>query len=138
MGAGLPANQPGDSLRRRRIVAHLALAATLAVCAVLLIWPPARMGFYPACPFHQLLGIDCPGCGATRALAALLRGHLNEALQLNALFVLLLPAALAGAIESYRRSLRPGPFRWPQPPAPALYATIAAAVVFTVARNMIR
>jgi hypothetical protein len=116
----------------------MALAVVLAVCVVLLVCPPGRMSFYPACPIHQFLGIDCPGCGATRALAALLRGHLMEALRFNALFVLLLPAALAGAIESYRRALRPGQFRWPHLPTPALYATIAAAVIFTVARNVIR
>ena len=95
------------------------------------------MSFYPICPIHQLFGIECPGCGATRALAALLHGHLLEALRLNALFVLLLPAVLAGVAESYRRALRPGAFRWPQPPAPALYATLGAAVVFTIARNVV-
>lgn len=30
------------------------------------------------CPFKQLTGIDCPGCGFQRALIALLRGHLRE------------------------------------------------------------
>jgi hypothetical protein len=88
------------------------------------------------CPIHQWFGIECPGCGATRALAALLRGRLIEALRLNALFVLLLPCALAFAAESYRRAQRVGAFRWPQPPAGAVYATLAAAVLFTVARNL--
>ena len=108
------------------------------MCAALLLYPPSHQSLYPACPFHEYLGILCPGCGATRALAALLRGHLTEALRLNPLFVLLLPVALAGAIESYRRAIRPGSFRWPQPPAPALYATLAAAAIFTIARNLPR
>jgi hypothetical protein len=34
--------------------------------------------------------------------------------------------------------MRPGVFHWPQPPVPALYATLAAAAIFTVARNVIR
>jgi len=125
------------NLNRRRLRAHLLLAAVALVCAGLFVWPPARMSFYPACPIHQLFGIDCPGCGATRALAALLHGQLTQALRLNALFVLLLPFALAGAGESYRRALRPGEFHWPQPPAPALYSTVAAAAIFTVARNLL-
>lgn len=119
-------------------MAHSLLVAALLLCGVLLLFPPARFSLYPACPIHQLLGIDCPGCGATRALAALLRGHLMEALRLNALFVLLLPAALAGAVESYRRAIRPGRFCWPQPPVPTLYTTLAAAAVFTIVRNVIR
>jgi hypothetical protein len=34
--------------------------------------------------------------------------------------------------------MRPGVFRWPQPPAPALYATLAAAALFTIVRNVVR
>lgn len=120
---------------RRRTLAHALLVAALLLCALLAILPTS---YFPACPIYQFLGIDCPGCGATRALAALLHAHLHAALQLNALFVLLLPFALAFAFESYRRALRPGPFRWPQPPAPALYATLAATAIFTVARNLPR
>ena len=120
----------------RRATANVVLTAALLLCAALIFYPPARTSLYPACPFHLYFGIDCPGCGATRALAALLRGHLAEALRLNPLFVLLLPIALAGAAESYRRAIRPGAFRWPQPPMPALYATLATTVLFTVARNL--
>jgi hypothetical protein len=111
------------------------LAAALLLCAAVAILPAS---YFPACPIHQHFGIECPGCGATRALAALLHGHLAEALRLNALFVLLLPAMLALPAESYRRALRPGPFRWPQPPAPALYATLAVTAIFTLARNLPR
>lgn len=95
------------------------------------------MTLYPACPIHQFLGIDCPGCGATRALAALLHGQFAEALRLNALLVLLLPIALAGALETYRRAIRPESFRWPNPPDAAIYATLAVTVIFTVARNLL-
>jgi hypothetical protein len=114
-------------------MAHALLAGGLLLCAALLLWPE---GFFPACPIHLWLGIECPGCGATRALAALLHGRWMEALRLNALFVLLLPCALVFAAVSYRRAVRPGGLRWPQPPAPALYATLAATAIFTIARNL--
>jgi hypothetical protein len=123
--------------QRRRLIANALLASALLACAALLLYPPTQSSLYHACPIREFLGIDCPGCGATRALAALLRGHIVEALRLNALFVVLLPAALAVAAETYRRAIRPGSFRWPSPPAPALYATLAAAAIFTVARNLL-
>ena len=118
-------------------MANALLAAGLAMCAALLVWPPGRASFYPPCPIHLWLGIECPGCGATRALAALLHGRLSEAMHLNALFVALLPCAFGFAAESYRRALRAGgEFRWPQPPAGAVYGALAAALLFTVARNL--
>jgi hypothetical protein len=126
-----------NPLFRRRCIAHASAAAALLACITLAICPPTATSFYPACPIHQFFGIECPGCGATRALAALLHGHLHQALRFNALFVVLLPAALACAIQIYRRALQPGDFRWPAPPASAAYATLAAAAIFTVARNVI-
>ncbi|MDR3745141.1 MAG: DUF2752 domain-containing protein [Acidobacteriaceae bacterium] len=125
-----------SALMRRRIFAHGLLAAAVVLCVALWFYPPSRVSIYPTCPIHQYLHLECPGCGSTRAVAALLHGHLREALRLNALFVLLLPFALLGAAVSYRRALRPEIFRWPQPPAAVLYATLAAAVLFTIARNL--
>lgn len=124
-------------LSRRRWLAHAVLAAGLLMCAMLYAWPPTQSSFYPACPVHELLHIECPGCGATRALAALLRGRLVEAMRLNALFVLLLPVGLGGAAECYRRAVWEGEFRWPVMPARAMYATLVAAAVFTVVRNVV-
>jgi hypothetical protein len=118
------------------LIANALLAVGVLGCATLFLYPPTRTSFYPACPIREFFGIDCPGCGATRALAALLHGHLLDALRLNALFVLLLPIALASAIETYRRAVRPGNFLWPSPPSPAIYATLAATTIFTIARNL--
>jgi len=93
------------------MLANGLLAAAMLFIATLIAFPPERFSFYPACPIHQYLHIDCPGCGATRALAALLHGRLGDALRLNTLFVLLLPFGLGGAVECYRRAMRAGEFR---------------------------
>ena len=135
MRGGAPAGRLGNSLRRRRYLAHTLLAAAVVGCAGLIVWPDA-IAFYPQCTIHEYLGIFCPGCGATRALAAVLHGRFRDALHLNGFFVALLPLILGGAFESYRRALRPGSFHWPQPPAAALYATLAATLLFTIARNL--
>lgn len=57
-------------------------------------------------------------------------------MQFNALFVLALPFGLVGAIESYRRAIRPGRFIWPNLPRPAIYSAIAVSAVFTMVRNL--
>jgi hypothetical protein len=82
-----------------RIARALRAAAPPVVAAlgagVLLRFPPALSRFYPRCPVYEIFHLQCPGCGATRALAALLHGRFAEALHLNALFTLLLPFAVA-------------------------------------------
>jgi hypothetical protein len=128
------------SATRCRIVNTVRTASPPAVvvltAAVLLLFPPAQYSFYPRCPIYELLHVQCPGCGATRALAALLRGHLAEAMHLNALITLLLPVAAAYSILCYRSFLARKAMRWPQPPAAAIYAALTLAAVFTVIRNL--
>jgi hypothetical protein len=76
------------------------------------------------CPFFHLTGIPCPGCGATRACVALLRGHWAESLRMHALgsaflavIVLLLIGGLlpersrrafVASIEWFERRTAPG------------------------------
>lgn len=125
----------GFAVRAAAPVVVLALTA-----AVLLRFPPTQYSFYPQCPVYALLHLQCPGCGTTRALAALLHGHFAEALRLNALTTLMLPPAAVYAVICYRRSLRAylraEAFRWPQLPSTGIYAALAAATIFAVLRNL--
>ena len=68
------------------------LALGIAASAVLFLFNPTQYGFYPICLFRKLTGWSCPGCGSLRALHQLLHGNPIEALRLNALLVLALPA----------------------------------------------
>ncbi|HEY1995447.1 MAG TPA: DUF2752 domain-containing protein [Edaphobacter sp.] len=109
----------------------------LALAAILLLrFPPEQYSFYPGCPIHELLHLQCPGCGSTRALAALLHGHFAEAMNLNALVTLLLPFAAAYGTVCYCRLLQCKAFRRPQPPRAMLYAAFTLAAVFTLIRNL--
>ena len=75
-----------------RALVALAGAAGAAILLALWIHPPGADGSYwPACPFHALTGLFCPGCGSTRALHALLHGELAVAWSMNPLLMLLLP-----------------------------------------------
>src|SRR5580700_9259192 len=75
-------------------VAHLLLAAAgLVACLyTLAVIPPTETSFYPRCLSHSLTGLNCPGCGTTRALHALLNGRIVQALAYNPLAFMLLPA----------------------------------------------
>ncbi len=110
--------------------------AIILTSLLLLHYPPEQYHFYPQCPIHQYLHLDCPGCGTTRALAALLHGHLLEALRLNALTTLLLPIAIFYATRSYIHLLRNQTIHLPQPATLTLQLTCAITLVFTILRNL--
>jgi len=129
------------SLPAMRRHARSGLAASLLLAAIggWILWrfPPELYHFYPVCPIHAFLHLQCPGCGTTRALAALLHGRFTEALRLNAMAILLvLPgAAVYGAISAWR-AIRHAEFRWPRMPGWAVTAGVATAIGFTVLRNL--
>jgi hypothetical protein len=50
--------------------------------------------FYPQCTFKALTGLDCPGCGLTRAMHSVVTGHPGRALDHNILIALILPLAV--------------------------------------------
>jgi hypothetical protein len=114
--------------------AMLTFAGTAAI-AVLFFFDPSRNNFYPGCTFHKLTGLNCPGCGATRALYALLHGNFPVALKDNALFIFALAALAArGAWFAAKHFLRKpaGEFLPPK----ILWAFLIVAVIFTVLRNL--
>jgi hypothetical protein len=61
------------------------ISAAAIGAAILYRFDPATAQFYPHCVFHDLTGLQCPGCGTTRALHHLLHGDVAGALRLNAM-----------------------------------------------------
>jgi hypothetical protein len=136
------ASRVTHSWRSHEWVAQCARAAApiallLFTAVILLRFPPAQYNsFYPQCPIHHFFGILCPGCGTTRALAALLHGNVSEALRLNALTMLMLPIVSAYAATKYSRVLAGKPLHWSKLHPSAIYAMSAMAIAFTIARNL--
>jgi Protein of unknown function (DUF2752) len=80
------------------------------------------------CWFHALTGLDCPFCGGSRAVGALLHGDPLAALGYNAFaVVVLLPVAVAALVLLGRRELG-----LPTPSWPVLRASLFALGVLTV------
>ncbi|MGJ8633463.1 MAG: DUF2752 domain-containing protein [Luteolibacter sp.] len=95
-------------------------------------------GWMPGCFFRKFTGLECPGCGMTRATYATLHGDFWTAFKFNPVGMILLPLGLLGVgieVLGWVRG-KPLPFnlnpgRWG--------ATVIAVVVivFTVVRNFI-
>jgi len=103
----LPA-ESGDA-SRRALYAWVALGVLGAAAFVLLGEVPALTGGgFVICAFKRTTGISCPGCGMTRAMAALARGDLWSALQLHPFAPLLLVESVLLWLMGARSLLRRG------------------------------
>jgi hypothetical protein len=109
--------------------------ALLGIAAVDFFFNPSRHGFYPVCLFHKLTGLNCPGCGATRATRALLHGQFLRALHDNALFVFALAVAAIWGIFFLAGKIKNPGARLNVPPN-FLWAFLILALGFGVLRNL--
>ncbi|GAA1224749.1 DUF2752 domain-containing protein [Kitasatospora nipponensis] len=129
-----PAGAPGAL---RRLASPLsALAAVALPTAFVATVDPNSPGHYPTCPFLQLTGWWCPGCGGLRCVHALTRGELGVAVHDNllavALFGVLGVLWVRWARAALTRQAPPG-F---SPGLRHVLALIALMVAFTVLRNL--
>ena len=113
--------------RQEQITLGVLLALGAAACALLLIAPPGspRAKWLPKCMFHRMTGLYCPGCGATRALSAMLHGDVKESLHNNLLLFPLL-ALIVFLLVKPQTSLK----------RPFAIAVLAVVLAFTVLRNI--
>jgi hypothetical protein len=115
-------------------VGGLAVAGVVA----LRLRDPHEAGSWGLCPFRALTGLDCPGCGALRAVNDLTHLDLAAAASSNLLLVVAVPVAVAlwgwvlavrwrgGPLPGSRQSTS---LRWGM-------AVIVVGVGFAVARNL--
>ncbi len=110
-------------------------AVSIGAGAVVFFFNPATHNFYPVCLFHKLTGLNCPGCGATRSLYALLHGNFALAFRDNALFILTLAALTARGLWFAARFFSGRAAGIFFPPK-LLWIFLAVALVFGVFRNL--
>jgi Protein of unknown function (DUF2752) len=111
--------------------ALLASAALAAGAIVLFAFDPSAYAFYPRCMFHALTGLDCPGCGATRAAHALLHGRVAEAFRFNPMLFAAI-GVFGFALPSVARGRRPQFLERPW----FAWTVVTVLIVWWIARNV--
>ena len=81
------------------------LAAMLAISLffIYMRFNPAESNWFPKCPFLQLTGLKCPGCGSQRAIHSLLNFKLLDAIKYNFMVIAAIPVL---ALFAYDRLTR--------------------------------
>lgn len=81
----------------------MAIAGLLALAGALVLYrevDPTSTALFPKCLFLDLTSLYCPGCGAQRALHALLNGDLVAAIGFNAMLMIAGPVVCIGWMGS--------------------------------------
>jgi hypothetical protein len=121
--------------RRALVVILGCVAMLLSAFALYRFGPSGR--WLPGCIFHRLTGLECPGCGMTRAVHAMLHGDARGAFRFNPLGMVLLPAALLGIGLELAGWVRGRPLAWRfRAGGPWAWCFAALLLGFWVLRNI--
>lgn len=127
MGRVNSKNMPIEKVLKKSVLIKAAVLfpAAAAALAILYCHEPLKTAWLPKCPLYVLTHLHCPGCGATRAVYALLHGDWLTAFRNN---ILLFPLLATAGLMILRPEL-----------AKQKYVAITVAVtviLFTVLRNL--
>jgi hypothetical protein len=114
----------------------LIFGGAAAGASVLFLFNPAQHHFYPICLFHELTGLECPGCGGSRALYYALHGQILAALRCNALVVLALPLLVCAGVRWLACEIAGKPHAQFQFRMVWIALLVGVIIVFTVLRNI--
>ncbi len=115
----------------------VSIAILAIVCSAYMLRETGGAGWMPGCNFRKLTGLECPGCGMTRAAHATLNGRFAQAFAFNPVGMILLPLAMLGVsleVFGWVRG-KPLPFhmrlgRW------GAAAIAMILIVFWIGRNL--
>ena len=114
----------------------VAAGAALAAGALFFVDPNEPGSLWPPCPLFALTGIQCPACGSTRMVHALLHGDFVAAWQLNAVMLVAGLPLLAWLWVRWFRAARVNRSAPPVSPRVGV-PVVAVAVTWMVARNLL-
>ncbi len=134
MCSAMRMSTPASKRERLGRVVMVAGGLCLALVAYSLIVMLTGHGI--PCPVHRLSGLSCPGCGMSRALAALFRLDFAAAFSYNPLWPLYLAYVLYVFLSAAVPYVRHGSFRLDPRPAWISWAMLGAILVFGVWRNL--
>jgi hypothetical protein len=124
-----------DTRARERVAVVGVGIVSAGVALALAIGDPNRGGF-PRCPFNQVTGLWCPGCGTQRALHAFLHFDIAGAAAMNVLALVALPLLAYAYVAWVSRAFGWRPLGPPRLPLWLTRSAPAIVIGFSIVRNL--
>jgi hypothetical protein len=91
--------QSPDTIRRFYSIGFAVLSVGLIVLAII---PTETLQTFPTvCLFKNLFGVECFGCGMTRAVSSVLHGEFGEMINYNVLIIFFIPISIGFICSKY-------------------------------------
>jgi hypothetical protein len=121
--------------RAPEVVGRKVVAIASVVGLVILgLADPNTNPMFPPCLFRATTGWLCPGCGAARAIHALLHGNFRTAIEMNVSAVLALPLVAIDFVQGWGDT---GGGWLSRLPPPYVWALVACVTAFGILRNVL-
>ena len=124
-----------EDQRQLRLRITLRTAAVFLLAGVVYIALFRIFGHGVPCLFRRATGLLCPGCGMSRALGAISRGDIRQAMEYNILSVTLLPIILLYLLFRAIRYIKTGYDSFRIPELLFLLVCIGICAFYFVMRN---
>jgi hypothetical protein len=100
---------------------------------------PSGNIYFPKCPFREMTGLKCSGCGSQRAVHYLLNFDIFNAIKENAILVLSIPYILTGLVFDTFKRTNESILRWRRKlfGKKAIFVILTIIISFWILRNII-
>jgi hypothetical protein len=94
--------------------------------------------YFPKCPFRELTGLKCPGCGSQRAIHYLLNFDILNAIKENVILVLSIPYILTGLVFDTLKKPNEKVLKWRKVlfGQKAIFLILTVIIAFWILRNI--
>ncbi|MGM0407591.1 MAG: DUF2752 domain-containing protein [Bacteroidota bacterium] len=94
--------------------------------------------YFPKCPFRELTGLKCPGCGSQRVVHYILNFDFYNAIKENVILVLSIPYIMTGFVFDSLKKPNENIIKWRKKlfGQKAIFLILSIIIAFWILRNI--